>query len=174
MSGAGQTTRPVTPMVVVVMGVAGVGKSTVGSALAQRLGWPFLEADDDHSPTNVADMARGEPLGDEGRDVWIAAVRRRVVAHVARGESVVLACSALRHAHREVLRSAAPRVEFAHLIAPAAVIEQRLATRPGHFAGPELLPSQLQDLEAPRDAFVLDARRSVPELVEGIVDALGL
>jgi gluconokinase len=94
--------------------------------------------------------------------------------HVAAGENVVLACSALRHAHREQLRSAAPRVEFAHLIAPAALIEQRLAARAGHFAGTALLPSQLADLEAPRNALTLDATRPVSELVERIVTALVL
>ena len=163
-----------TPTVVVVMGVAGVGKSTVGGALARRLGWTFVEADDDHSPSNVAKMARGEPLGDEDRDGWIRAARDRVARHVDAGENVVLACSALRHAHRELIRGAAPRVEFAHLVAPADVIERRLATRTGHFAGPALLPSQLEDLQEPWHALTLDARRPVAELVDLIIATLGL
>ena len=163
-----------TPVVVVVMGVAGVGKSTVGSALASRLGWTFLEADDDHSPDGVARMAQGVGLGDEERDAWMRAVRDRVARHVAAGEHVVLACSALRHAHRALLREVAARVEFAHLVAPAPVIEERLSAREDHFAGPALLPSQLADLEEPDDALVLDARRPVHEIVDRIVAALDL
>ncbi|HEX6590133.1 MAG TPA: gluconokinase, GntK/IdnK-type [Longimicrobiales bacterium] len=163
-----------TPIAVVVMGVSGVGKSTVGSVLARRLGWTFLEADDDHSPESVAAMARGEPLDDAQRDVWIAAVRDRVARHLAAGENVVLACSALRHAHRNVVRRAGPRVEFVHLVAPRAVIERRLAERSGHFAGPGLLPSQLEDLEMPRAALEVDATRPVPVIVEHIIAALGL
>lgn len=161
-------------IVVVVMGVSGVGKSTVGSALAQRLGWTFLEADEDHAPASVAAMARGEGLDDARRDVWIVAVRDRAARHVAAGENVVVACSALRHAHRKVMRSAAPRVVFVHLVAPPAVIAQRLAGRAGHFAGPALLPSQLADLETPQDALTIDATQSVASIVESIVGALGL
>ena len=162
------------PIVVVVMGVAGVGKSTVASALARRLAWTFLEADDDHAAENIARMARGEPLADRDRDGWIAVVRERIMRHARAGENVVLACSALRRAHREKLGSAAPRVEFVHLVAPSHVIEQRLAARGGHFAGPALLPSQLEDLERPADAVTLDAQRPVAELVERIVETLGL
>ena len=162
------------PIVVVVMGVAGVGKSTVGSALAQRLGWSFVEADDDHSPASVAKMARGDALGDDDRDAWIREVRARVDRHLVSGENVVLACSALRERHRAVLRGATARVEFAHLIAPALVIEERLGTRTGHFAGKALLPGQLDALEQPDDALALDARRPVPELVEEIVKGFGL
>ena len=161
-------------IVVVVMGVSGVGKSTVGSALAQRLNWTFLEADDDHTPASVAAMAGGDGLGDAQRDVWIVAVRDRAARHVAAGEHVVVACSALRHAHRKVMRGAAPRVDFVHLVAPPAVIAQRLAARAGHFAGPELLPSQLADLETPRDALTVDATQPVPAIVDAIVHALGL
>jgi gluconokinase len=163
-----------TPDVIVIMGVAGVGKSTLASALALRLGWTCLEADDDHSPANIAKMHAGHPLEDEDREGWISAVRKRVHQHVSDGEKVVLACSALRHAHRKVLRGAAPHVEFVHLVAPAAVVEQRLATRTGHFAGPAILPQQIADLEVPEDAITLDARGSIPELVEQIVGALGL
>ena len=160
--------------VVVVMGVAGVGKTTVGSALARRLAWTFLDADDDHPAENVARMARGVPLTDDDRRGWIEAVRDRVARHVARGDDVVLACSALREAHRALLATAAPRVEIVHLAAARDVIERRLASRVGHFAGPDLLPSQLGDLELPEDALLLDAALPVAELVERIVAELDL
>ena len=156
------------------MGVAGAGKTTVGSALARRLAWAFLDADDDHPPANVAKMTRDEPLTDEDRRDWIEAVRERVARHVTRGDDVVLACSALREAHRALLADAAPRVEIVHLRAPRDVIEHRLASRGGHFAGPALLPSQLGDLELPEDALVLDATLPVDELVAKIVDELEL
>jgi gluconokinase len=160
--------------VVVIMGVAGVGKSTVASALALRLGWTFLEADDDHSAANIAKMRSGQPLDDDDRAGWIDAVRKRVMRHVAAGEKVVLACSALRRTHRRVLRSAAPHVVFVHLVAPTAVVERRLSTRTGHFAGTAILPAQIEDLEVPADALTLDARRSVAELVDDITTALSL
>jgi gluconokinase len=156
------------------MGIAGVGKSTVASALALRLGWTYLEADDDHSPANIAKMRRGQPLDDEDREGWIEAVRKRVARHVAAEEKVILACSALRRKHRRVLRAAAPRVVFVHLVAPTPVVERRLSTRTGHFAGPAILPGQTEDLEAPTDAITLDARRSVPEQVDDIISALSL
>lgn len=156
------------------MGVAGVGKTTVGRALAHRLEWTFLDADDDHPPANVAKMARGEPLTEEDRRGWIEAVRDRLVRHVRRGEDVVLACSALRRAHRALLAAAAPRVDIVHLTAPHDVIERRLLTRAGHFAGPELLGSQLDDMELPEDAVVIDATLPVAEIVARIDAALEL
>ena len=156
------------------MGVAGAGKTTVGTALAKRLAWEFLDADDDHPPANVAKMARDRPLTDDDRRDWIEAGCERVARHVARGEDVVLACSALREAHRALLAAAAPRVEIVHLAAPPDVIERRLAARGGHFAGPALLPSQLGDLELPEDALVVDARLPVAELVAQIVGELDL
>lgn len=153
---------------VVIMGVSGVGKTTVGQALAERLGWTFLEADDDHPPANVAKMRRSEPLTDADRDGWIDAVRRRAERHLARGENVVLACSALRHAHRQRLRRIDAHVVFVHLDAPAEVIAERLREREGHFAGPGLLPSQLEDLERPADAIVVDATRPIDDVVAAI------
>lgn len=161
-------------MVVVLMGVSGVGKTTVGVALARELGWPFVEADDFHPPANVAKMARNEPLTDADRDVWIDALRLELARHVARGESVVVACSALRRRHRDVLRGVADDVVMVHLDADPRVIEQRLRDRSGHFAGPGLLPSQLEDLERPADAVVVDASRPVDELVATIRERLGV
>lgn len=160
------------PTLVLIMGVAGVGKTTVGRALADRLDWTFLEADEDHSPANVAKMARGEGLTDADRDGWIEAVRSRAQRHLARGENVVLACSALRHAHRKRLRSVDARVVVVHLVAPADVIAERLTERVDHFAGPALLPSQLEDLELPKDALVMDATRPIDEIIASIRTAL--
>ena len=155
--------------VVIVMGVAGVGKTTVGAELARRLGCTFLDADHDHPPANIARMARNEPLDDEDRRAWIEAVRARVEHHVARGDDVVLACSALRLAHRALLIAAAHRVVVVHLTAPRDIIAARLASRRGHFAGPALLASQFDDLQLPDESLTLDATRPVAELVAEIV-----
>lgn len=146
------------------MGVAGVGKSTVGRALAAALGWTFVDADDLHPRANVEKMSRGEPLDEADRAPWLAALRARL----DQGDDLVLACSALRAEHRLALAPAT----FVLLDAPDHVIAARLAGRPGHFAGPALLPSQRATLEPPAGALVLDATRPVDELVRALLLAL--
>lgn len=162
-------------MVIIVMGVAGAGKTTVGTALADALGWGFLDADDLHPPANVRKMARGEPLTDADREPWLEALRAAIAAALARGESRVVACSALKAAYRTRLRGNEANVVFVHLDAPRAVLAQRLAHRAGHFAGPDLLGSQLATLEPPEDAAVI-ANASAPPaaVVEQIRRALGM
>lgn len=129
-------------MAIVVMGVSGSGKSTVARALAERLGRPYLDADDLHPPANVARMRAGEPLTDAERGPWLDAVAARIAAD---GRTVV-ACSALRRAHRDRLR-AGGAVWFAHLDPPAADLAQRLDARRGHFMPASQLPDQLSTLE---------------------------
>lgn len=158
------------PLHVVVMGVAGAGKTTVGRALAESLGWLFLEADDLHPDANRAKMARGEGLTDEDREPWLAALEARLEAH--RGESLVLACSALRESHRARL-ARARAVRFVYLDVPPEVLRERLARRRGHYAGISLLPSQLATLEPPADAIRVDGTRPVGELVATLRGALG-
>ncbi len=160
------------PTVVVVMGVSGTGKSTVGRALAARLGWAFLDADDLHPRSNVEKMARGAPLDDHDRAPWLAALRVEIDAHVARGACLVLACSALREAYRAILAEGHSCVRFVHLVAPEPELARRLRGRSGHFAGPALLASQLATLEPPTDALTVDATRPIGELVDHVVDAL--
>ena len=128
---------------VVVMGVSGAGKSTVGAALAQRLGVPFLDTDTLHPPANVAKMAAGEPLSDDDRNPWLERVGDWLAGHPAG----VVSCSALKREYRDQLRAHCPRVEFLHLDGSAETIGRRLAARSGHFMPAALLRSQLETLE---------------------------
>src|SRR5579883_3513106 len=130
-------------MVILVMGVAGAGKTTVGRLLAQRLGFRFADADDLHPPENVARMRAGLPLREEDRAPWLAALRRLIDGWLEHGEDAVLACSALRASHRRQLGAGRPGVRLVFLHAPPALLAARLAARKGHFAGPALLESQL-------------------------------
>src|SRR5689334_8925091 len=147
-----ESPMPSAPTVVVIMGVAGAGKTTVGRALAESLGWPFHDADDFHSEESVARMRLGLPLDDALRAPWLASLRALVTRTLARGGSAVLACSALRHAYREALvPEGAPRgaVRFVHLRVHERVLAARLDARVGHFAPTTLLASQLATLEEP-------------------------
>lgn len=153
--------------IIVVMGVTGVGKTTVGRALANTLGYAFVDADDFHSAENVEKMRRGEALDDDDRGPWLAALRTRL----DRGDRLVLACSALKQAYREVL---APAV-FVLLTAPPEVMAARLASRVGHFAGRALLRSQLEALDvrgrapAASPIVTVDADRPVAAIIADIV-----
>ncbi len=129
---------------IVVMGVSGSGKSTVGAALAAALGVPFADGDDFHPDSNRQAMAAGIPLTDADREPWLAALRAWAAA---RDGGCVLACSALRRAYRDVLRGAGPDVVFVHLDVPAATLRSRMLARAGHFMPASLLDSQLSTLE---------------------------
>lgn len=131
----------------VVMGVSGSGKTTVARILADRLGWPFAEADDFHPEANVAKMAAGTPLVDDDRWPWLRTMRDWLTEQAAAGRSTVITCSALKVAYRDVLREAEGRVRFVHLAAAPEVIGGRLEHRSGHFMPPSLLPSQFSTLE---------------------------
>ena len=159
-------------MVILVMGVAGAGKTTVGKALADALGWSFRDADDDHPEENVAKMARGVPLDDADRLPWLERLRARIDAALASGEGLVLACSALKESYRAVLGTDRPEVKTVFLSAPAEVLAERLRGRPGHFFPETLLASQLQTLEPPEGALVVDATRPVSELITEIQKSL--
>lgn len=131
----------------VVMGVSGTGKSTLGAALARRLDRPFLEGDRFHPPANVARMAGGAPLADEDRWPWLDAIVAAMDDEAAAGRSTVVACSALRRAYRDRLRRATGRVRFLLIDVPADELHRRMAAREGHFMPPALLASQLATLE---------------------------
>ena len=135
-------------MHVVIMGVAGSGKTTLAVELTRRLGWPYAEADDFHPPANVAKMAAGVPLTDEDRWPWLEAIRDWLTGEARAGRSTIVTCSALRLAYRDVLRQAAGRVRFVHLTADPALLSARLARRSGHFMPATLLASQLATLES--------------------------
>jgi carbohydrate kinase (thermoresistant glucokinase family) len=131
------------------MGVSGCGKSTVGRLLAQRAGWPFLDADDMHSTESIAKMAAGTPLTDADRGPWLAQVAAWIAERRAAGESGVVACSALKRAYRDVLRQADPDLRLVYLESDISTITARLAARVGHFFPPSLLTAQFADLDEP-------------------------
>ncbi|HSQ31432.1 MAG TPA: gluconokinase, GntK/IdnK-type [Gemmatimonadaceae bacterium] len=163
--------------VIIVMGVAGAGKTLIGKALARALEWPFYDADDFHSRDNVEKMRRGEGLTDEDRRPWLAAMRGLIAGILERGERGILACSALKQSYRIVLvPEDAPdgTVRFVYLNVPEQVLRERLATRTHHFAPPALLPSQLQTLEEPADALWQDGTMPPDEIVRSIRAAFGI
>ena len=137
----------VAPQHIVVMGVSGCGKTTVGEGLAAALGWPFDEGDRYHPPANVAKMSAHVPLTDADRWPWLEALAARIAAHERAGESSVLSCSSLKRAYRDLLRTGAPRVRFLHLAGDKAVLAARLAARTDHFFPADLLDSQYAALE---------------------------
>jgi len=149
------------------MGVAGSGKSTVGSALAAALGWRFVDADDHHSRESVAKMARGEPLSDGDRWPWLDRLRAIVDDALAGQGNLVLACSALKSSYRERLAGAGAgrRVRFVYLAGTRELLHARLAGRAGHFMKPSMLDSQLAALEVPPDALTVDAALPVDQIV---------
>ncbi|MFE0748940.1 gluconokinase [Gordonia sp. NPDC058843] len=156
----------------VVMGVSGSGKSTVGAALAQRLRVPFADADDFHSAANIAKMSAGQPLDDDDRRPWLESIGTWLAEHDHGG---VMSCSALKREYRDRLRDQAPTAVFAHLAGSVEVIARRQASRPGHFMPPALLTSQFETLEplgADERGFAIDVDQSVDEIVDAAVDAL--
>jgi len=160
-------------MVILLMGVSGSGKTTVGRALAERLGVPFLDGDDFHPPENVRKMAAGKPLTDDDRRPWLLELRRRIDRLRSEGRSAVLACSALKAAYRDVLMDGAPGVRLVYLRGSYELIAGRLARRRGHFMPPGLLRSQFEALEEPDDALVVDVARSPDEIAGMVVEKLG-
>jgi len=158
------------------MGVSGCGKSTIGAALARRLGWPFVDADDLHPQTNVDRMAKGLPLTDADRAPWLTAIREEMTEA---GRDTVVACSALRHSYREVLRDGPGETRFVFLDVATDILSTRLRRRHGHFMPADLLDSQLETLEPPREdenslrIVIGSARRGVAEVVDEIMTGLG-
>jgi gluconokinase len=161
-------------MVVVIMGASGAGKSTIGAALAADLGWPFVDGDDHQPAANIEKMRRGHPLDDGDRAVWLERLRRVIARAVDRRESTVVACSALKARYRDVLRDGLKPVRFVYLKADADLLRRRLETRLHHFAGPELIASQLHDLEEPAEALIVNAADEPRVLVTRIREAFGL
>ena len=153
-------------MVIVLMGAAGAGKTTVGRRLSEELRWIFLDGDALHSPESIAKMRRGIPLTDEDRRSWLQALRKSIVEWIEQGTNTVLACSLLTKAHREaVLTQAEADVKLVYLEATRPLLRERLSARTGHFAGVALLDSQLAILEQPAAALVLDAAETPEQLV---------
>ncbi|WP_425613568.1 gluconokinase [Anatilimnocola sp. NA78] len=162
-------------MIVVLMGVSGSGKTTVGKLLAAELRWQFVDADDFHPTANVEKMRRGTPLSDDDRRPWLNALREYIEAAVNRGEQLVLACSALKHNYRDYLRADRPEVvRFAYLHGSQELIAKRQAERRGHFMPPALLQSQFETLEPPKDAIRVDITPAPDIIAERIMRDLQL
>ena len=167
--------QPAQPAPIVVMGVSGCGKSTVGRALAQALGRIFVEGDELHPARNVALMAVGTPLTDADRAGWLAAVAQRLADAHALSPGVVVSCSALKRIYRAQLRAAAPHVVFVHLQGSRALLQQRMTQRKGHYMPASLLQSQLDTLQPPgpdEAALQFDISPGPERLVDSVLAAL--
>jgi carbohydrate kinase (thermoresistant glucokinase family) len=158
----------------VVMGVCGCGKSEIGQRLAASLQVPFLEGDAFHSAANVGKMAAGMPLDDTDRADWLLRLQGEIAAARARGEGLVLSCSALKRRYRDLLRAADPELRFAHLAGERALIAARMQARTEHYMPTSLLDSQLRDLEplgADEAGVRLDISRAPAALIDDILHA---
>ncbi len=153
---------------ILITGVAGTGKTTVGRQLAAELGWPYHEADDFHSAANKEKMGRGVPLDDTDRAPWLAAIRAAMDECRAAGRSAVFSCSALKEGYRRVLLDGAPDTALVFLSGDRELLLARLAERSAHYMKPTMLESQLAILEPPADALRLDVRQFPAELVAAI------
>ena len=154
------------------MGVVGSGKTTVGTLLAQKLGWQFADADDFHLAENIQKISEGIPLSDADRAPWLAAMRSAIQQWQSEGKNVILACSALKHSYREELRVG--DVRFVYLKGDAALVAQRLHGRRGHFATDSILQSQFADLQEPHDAFAVSIAQTPEAIATEIIDKLKL
>ncbi len=162
-------------MIVVLMGVSGSGKTTIGTLLAERLGTVFADADDYHPAANKAKMAAGHPLNDEDRQPWLETLNGVMQGWFASGAGGVLACSALKEKYRETLAAKMPEgtVKFVLLDGSPELIAERLGHRPGHFFNPKLLESQLSTLEKPKGALTVLNDKSPGEIVDTILGEIG-
>lgn len=160
--------------VVLLMGVSGVGKTTIGILLAERLGWQFRDGDDFHSTANIAAMAQGIALTDGDRLPWLLAMQQAISTWLATGMPTVLACSALKAEYRQLLTQGCDRVQVVYLKASFELIQRRLQHRQGHYMAASLLPSQFAALEEPEDSLQVDASQEPAAIVTEIIAALGL
>jgi gluconokinase len=162
-------------MVIILFGVSGAGKTTVGSLLASELHWRFYDADDFHPAANIEKMRAMIPLSDADRAPWLAELRRLIEECLARKEHAVLACSALKESYRQLLRVSPERVKLVYLKGDRALIKSRLKRRQGHFMNPDLLESQVTTIEEPQDdTVIVDVDHSPAEIVQRIRRSMNL
>ncbi len=154
------------------MGVSGSGKTAVGTRLAEKLQYEFLDADNFHPPANIEKMKHGIPLTDEDRIPWLQNLHWEIASRLSQRKSVILACSALKESYREMLREGLPQIRFVYLHVDRETLAQRLQKRTGHFFPKELLDSQLTTLEVPHDALVVEENRPLDEVVDAITKAV--
>ena len=166
----------IAPMVIVIMGVSGAGKTTIGRALAVELGWPFVEGDQAHPRRNVEKMRAGIPLTDADREPWLNALHDIMARAIGRRQHTIVACSALKARYRTRLRGDLRTVRFVYLRGDPALLQRRLAGRTSHFFDPALLPSQFDALEEPddNDALVVDAAEPPERLLGTIRETFGV
>lgn len=169
MVGQGQIS-----MIIIVMGVSGSGKTTIGMQLAKALDWSFVDADDFHPPANIEKMSRGIPLTEQDRRPWLSALRSKIAEWLERDQCIILACSALKAWYRQQLLLDPSRMRIVYLKGPFSLIEWRLAARKGHFMRRELLASQYAALEEPGGALVIDAALRPQDIVREIKTKLSL
>jgi gluconokinase len=160
-------------MIVIVMGVVGSGKTTVGRLLGEKMGWEFADADDFHPASNVEKIRSGIALTDQDRAPWLESLRMAISQWIASQRNVVLACSALKCRYREELE-AGPEVRFVYLKGTPALVADRLHSRHGHFANEQILASQFADLEEPKDAVTVSILPDPPRIVAEIRKRLAL
>ena len=160
-------------MIVLLMGVSGSGKTAVGSQLAARRGVPFIDGDDLHPQENVEKMAAGTALNDADREPWLLAIRALLKQHSAAGTPVIVACSALKASYRRLLLGGLPEVKLVFLHGTRELLARRLADRKGHFFDPSLLDSQIETLEEPGDALVIDIAADLEAVLAAVEASLG-
>ena len=160
------------PRAVILMGVAGSGKTAVGQKLAERLHWVFLDADNFHPPANIEKMKHGIPLNDDDRVPWLHRLHDELQHRLAGGQSVILACSALKESYRRTLRDHVSPLTFVYLDVDAETIRSRLRHRAAHFFPKELMESQFATLERPKDAIIVDARKPLEAVADQVTLAL--
>jgi gluconokinase len=160
-------------MIVIVMGVVGAGKTTIGRLLAEQLGWQFADADDFHPPSNVEKIRHGVALTDADRQPWLESLRAAIERWISEKSNVVLACSALKRTYRRELE-AGTEVRFVYLKGSADLIADRLRSRQGHFAGEQILASQFADLEEPEAAVTVEIASTPEQIVAEIRQKLGI
>ena len=159
---------------IIVMGVSGSGKTTVGLALAERLGWPFHDGDDFHPPANIDKMARGIPLNDADRWPWLEAIHAFILKCLRHNQPVIIACSALKQRYRDRLSDNHPNIIFVYLRGDYDLILTRMRARQGHFMKEEMLQSQFEALEVPEAAQVVDIDAGLTRIIDHLLEKLGM
>jgi gluconokinase len=160
-------------MILILMGVSGAGKTTIGELLARDLGWPFHDGDDFHPQMNIDKMRRGVPLTDDDRAAWLAALRQLIDRLLQERQSAIIACSALRQTYRKRLQGDDRDIQFVYLKGDPALIRRRLQERQGHFMKAGLLANQFETLEEPHEVITVDVSRAPQAIVKCIKKKFG-